>query len=270
MKEKRKRKLLFISPSGRKYQIGFLTPCRDGYVLGTSRIEKKESSHLTILRKKDTISAHVTPQEPSKEREYFPPSSVKEFSARFRTLVDNKVIFQLSQEQLSEDVMYLTRKFQDWFNTIAKILFQKKTTKKEIIYTFNVKNLLDKLPKLVDEIRTAPQSFFGLCKAKDMIRDNSIVAGISSSEILIIPIEKELIGIDFRAFTNFDFTPSMDRARINNPLSELYQSLGINQYLQKEIMEKKFLENLLSKEAGESKAIDKEKLNQQRTRCSSG
>jgi len=256
MKEKRKHKLLVISPAGEEYQIGFLSPCKDGYVLGTSQIEKEESSHLTILRKKGTISAHITPQKPSKERQYFLPLSVKEFAARFRSLLDNKMVFQLSQEQLSEDVMYVTTKFEDWLNALVKALFQKKTTKKEIVHILNFKNLYDQLPKLVDEFRTAPQSFFGLCKAKDMLKNNSIIAGVSDSKILIIPIEKELIGIDFRVFTNFDFIPSMDRSQLSNPLTEFYQSLGINQYIQQEVMAKKFLENLLSKEAREFKLVD--------------
>jgi hypothetical protein len=259
MKEKKKHKLLVISPAGEEYQIGFLSPCRDGFILGTSQIEKGEGSHLTILRKKGTISAHITPQKPSKERQYFLPLSVKEFAARFRSLLDNKMVFQLSQEQLSEDVMYVTTKFEDWFNALVKALFQKKTTKKEIVHILNFKNLCDQLPQLVDEFRTAPQSFFGLCKAKDMLKDNSIIAGVSNSKILIIPIEKELIAIDFRVFTNFDFIPSMDRSQLSNPLTEFYQSLGITQYIQQEVTEKKFLENLLSKKAGELKLVDKKK-----------
>jgi hypothetical protein len=89
-----------------------------------------------------------------------------------------------------------------------------------------------------------------------MLKNNSIIAGVSDSKILIIPIEKELIGIDFRVFTNFDFIPSMDRWQLSNPLTEFYQSLGINQYIQQEVITKKFLENLLSKEAREFKLVD--------------
>jgi len=259
MKEKKKHKLLIIFPAGEEYQIGFLSPCTNGFVLGTSQNEKGESSHLTILRKKGTISAHITPQKPSKEKQYFLPLSVKEIAARFRSLLHNKMVFQLSPEQLSEDVMYVTRKFEDWFNALVKALFQKKTRKKEIVHILNFRNLFDQLPKLVDEFRTAPQSFFGSCKAKDILKNKSIIAGISNSKILIIPIEKELIGIDLRVFTNFDFIPSMDRSQLSNPLTELYQSLGITQYIHQEIMEKKFLKNLLSKETRELKLVDEKK-----------
>lgn len=260
MKDKKKHRLLVISPGGEEYQIGFLSPCKDGYVLGTSQIEKGDSTHLTILRRKGTISAHITPQGLSKERQYFPPLSVKEFAARFRSLLDDKMVFQLSQEQLSEDVLYVTTKFEDWFNTLVKALFQKKVTKKEILHILNFKNLLDQLPRLVEGFRTTPRSFFGLCKAKDMLNDTSIVAGVSNSKILIIPFAKELIGIDFRVFMNFDFVPSMGRSQLINPLNEFYQSLGITQYIQQEVMEKKFLENLLSKEGGEFKLEDGRKI----------
>jgi hypothetical protein len=51
----------------------------------------------------------------------------------------------------------------------------------------------------------------------------------------------------------------MDKSQLSSPITELYQSLGINQYIQKEVMEKKLLENLLSKENWQAEAtkIDK-------------
>jgi hypothetical protein len=259
MKEKKKHKLILVAPSGEEYQVGFLSPCKEGFVLGTSQVDQGESSHLTILRKKGIVSAHITPQKTSRERQYFPPLSVKEFAARFQSLVDNKIVFQLSQEQLSEDVMYVTRKFEEWFNALVKALFQKKTTKTEIIHIVNFKKLFNQLPKLVEEFKTAPRSFFGLCKAKDILKDNSVIAAVSSSGVLIIPIEKELIGIDLRAFTNFDFIPSMERSQLTNPIDEIHKSLGITQYIQQEVMEKKFLENLLSKENWQAEAAKLDK-----------
>jgi hypothetical protein len=252
MKAKKKEKLILISPSGKEYEIGFLSPCADGFVLGTSQTKKEESSHLTVLSKKGTISAHITPQKPLKERQYFLPVSVKEFTARFQLLLNNKLVFQLSQEQLSEEVMYVTKEFEKWYNSFVKALFQKKITKKEILHIVNFKNLFDKLPELINKFKGSPESFFGLCKAKDMLANDSIIAGVSKSKILIIPMEKELIGIDLSVFTDFNFLPSMNKSQLRNPLAEFYQSLGITQYIQQEVMEKKFLENLLSKEDWEA------------------
>jgi hypothetical protein len=258
MKREKKHKLLLIAPSGEKYQIGFLSPCTDGFVLGTSKVTGEETSHLTILNKEGTISAHITSQNAFKKRQHFPHSNVEEFSERVKSLVDDKMVFQLSQDQLSEDVLYLTRKFEDWFNVLIKALIQKKTTETEIIHVINTKKLLKQIPKLVEDLRNSPQSFFGMCKAKDMFQHDAII-GISNSKTLIIALEKELIGVDFRVFTNFDFAPSMDKSQLSSPITELYQSLGINQYMQKEVVEKKFLENLLSKEnwQGETTKLDK-------------
>jgi hypothetical protein len=261
--KKKIEKLILISLSGEEYEIGFLSPCTDGVVLGTSQQKEGESAHLTILNKEGTISAHITPQKKMKEKQYFPPSSVEDFTTRLQLLLENNMIFQLSPEQMSEDVFFLTRKFEYWYNALVKALFQKKTTKKEIIHIVNIKNFLEKIPLFVNEIKNEPHSFFGLCKAKDMLNNDSIIIGISNSKKLIIPYNKELIGIDLRVFINFDFTPSMDKSQLSIPLTEFYQSLGITQYIQQEVVGKRFLENLLSKEnwqeagAELSKKLDK-------------
>jgi len=70
---RKKEKLLIITPSGKEYEIGFLSPCKDGFVLGASQIEGMNTPHLTVLNKKGTISSHITPQYQG-DREYFPPT----------------------------------------------------------------------------------------------------------------------------------------------------------------------------------------------------
>jgi hypothetical protein len=248
MKQKRKNKLLLISPTGREYQVGFLSPCRNGFVLGISQIEQVDSSHLTIIRKKGTLSAHITAQRHPKERRYFLPISTTEVAKRFQSLIENKMVFQLSPEQLSEEVFYITEKMGDWYNALIKALYQKKRSEKEVVHILNFKRLIEQLPGLIDKLKESPQLFFGICRAKDILKDSSIIAGFSRSRTLIIPVENELIGVDFRIFTSFDFTPSMNQLEISNPLTEIYQSMGIPQYI-REIQERRFLEKLLSKES---------------------
>jgi len=108
---------------------------------------------------------------------------------------------------------------------------KKKRSKKEVVHILNFKRLIEQLPKLIDKLKKSPQSFFGICRAKDILKDSSIIAGLSKSRILIIPLENEVIGVDFRVFTSFDFTPSMNQLEISNPLTEIYQSIGIPQYI---------------------------------------
>ena len=112
MKAKKKEKLILISPSGKEYQIGFLSPCTDGFVLGTTQTREEKGAHLTILQNEGIISAHITSQKMQKKTQSFLPFSVKEFTERAQLLLDKKMVFQLSQEQLSEDVMYVTTEFE--------------------------------------------------------------------------------------------------------------------------------------------------------------
>ena len=248
VKTKEKEKLVLISPSGKEYPIGFLSPSADGFVLGKAQTRKEESSHLTILKKKGTISAHITSQNALRKRQYFHPFSLKELTARFQMLLDNKIIFQLTEDQMSQDVVYITKGFLNWYDLLVKALFQTKREGKTIVYVINFRNLIEKFPSLFDMLRNSITSFFGLCKARDMLTNDAIVAGITNSKLLIIPIENELIGIELGVFTDFLFLPSMNKSQLRNPLAELYESLGITQYIQQEVTEKKFLENLLSKE----------------------
>ncbi|MGD0204136.1 MAG: hypothetical protein ABSC20_09570 [Candidatus Bathyarchaeia archaeon] len=254
MKKRKKEKLVLIAPSGEEYKIGFLRPCTDGFVLGTTQMEG-ESSHLTILHKEDILSAHITPQNSLKQQQYFPPVSLKETKTRLGYLIENKMIFQLSQEQLSEEVFYLTKKFQDWFDALISALFQKETSENQVTYVINFKRLFDELPNLVEQLKISPQSFFGICKAQNILSDSSIAIGISNSKSLIIPIEKELIGIDLSTFTNLEFIPSTDKPQLDSPLTEIYQSMGINQYIKQEIIDKQFFEKLLTPEKWQAEAL---------------
>lgn len=249
MRAKKKEKLVLISPSGKEYQIGFLSPCADGFVLGKAQIQQEQSSHLTILKKNGAISAHITPQKSSKQRQYFIPHSIEEYTARIRLMMENKTIFQLSQEQMDEEVFYITVEFEKWYKVVFSTLFWKKETEKEIVYYLDFKRLCNRLPQLIHSLKASLRSFFGVGKARDILTDKSIIAGVvTKSNKLIVPIENELIGIDLAVFTNFKFTPSMDKSELKNPLMEFLQSLGITSYVQQEITEKKYLENLLSKE----------------------
>ncbi len=253
MAGRKKEKLILIAPNGEEYLIGFLAHCSDGVVLGTAQRQGNDS-HLTVLNKDDVLSAHITPQNLLRRPEYFTPLNLKDMKNRLQSLVDNKMIFQLSQEQLSEEVFYLTEKFEEWFDDLTGALFQKETRNGCIVYLVNFKTLFDELPDLINRLRASPQSFFGVCKVEHILSDSSIAVGISNTGLLILPIEKELIGIDIRAFMNFEFTPSAGRSQFDSPLNEIYQSMGINQYIKQEVIEKQFLEKLLKPETWQAEA----------------
>lgn len=245
--KKKRQKLVLIAPSGKGYMLGFLSPCRNGFVLGVPKVEEVDTSHLTVTYKEEILSAHITPQEHSENRQYFPTLSKSRIVKEFQTLIEQKLVSPLSTEQMSEKVMYVTQKFENWLNSIKDILYQERVTSKEVVHVLNFKQLLEKLPQLIEEFKKSPSSFLGLCKAKKVLEDKSKIAAINDSRLFLIPFENQLYSVDFSLLTNFSFKPSLEQREISNPLAEIYRSMGIPQYME-EIEKRKILEKLLSKD----------------------
>jgi hypothetical protein len=108
----------------------------------------------------------------------------------------------------------------------------------------NFKQLLEKLPQLIEEFRASPSSFLGLCKAKEILEDNSKILGMTKSRLLVILVDDSLYHLDFSYISNFN--PVLEQREVSSPLSEIYESIGIYQYMQ-EVERKKIIEKLLSK-----------------------
>jgi len=245
--EKKKHKLLLMAPSGKEYELGFLSPCRDGIVLGTAKVEDVDTSHLTVIVKGETLSSHITPQDRVENRRYFHPMNKKQIAQAFQKIVEEKLVSPLPTEKMSQEVMYVTQKFEKWLNTVKAILYQEIVTSKEVIHVLNFKKLLEKLPRLIEEITKSPSSFLGLCKASELLEDESKIAGVTKSRLLILPFEDQLYGVNLPLLTNFSFNPTLEEGEISAPLDDIYRSMGIPQYME-EIKKKKFLEKVLSKE----------------------
>lgn len=245
-------KLLIITPSGKEYEIGFLSPCKDGFVLGTSQIGGMNTSHLTVLSKKGTVSSHITPQYQG-SRVYFPSITKKEILRRYQSLVEDQMLFQLPQEQLSQNLVYVTKKLFNLLDSLKKAIYQKRSTKKEKIHILNFMRAAEKAPKLFKKIMDSPQSFFGMCKAEDLLKDKLKIAGMTDSKIIVVRYRRKLYGIHFSSLMAFNFVPSTNTQEARTPLTEVYESFGVPQYL-KEIERKKFFEKLLKNDSDYSSA----------------
>jgi len=196
-----------------------------------------------VTFKEGHLSAHITPQKHPPDRQYFQPTSKEEIVERMKSMIERKFIFPLQTNQLSEKVVYITQRFVDWFNALMKALYQKKISSKEVIHILNFKRLLKKLPRLIEEFRESPYSFFGFCKTEEILRDRSKIGGINDSGLIIIPLENQLYGLEYSLITSFNFVPTSDKQEISKPLDEIYRSIGIPQYME-EIKKRKFLEKL--------------------------
>jgi hypothetical protein len=249
--DKKKHRLCLISPSGKEYEIGFLSPCRDGFILGTRRIEGIETSHLTVISKRGTLSSHITRQDTTHRREYFPPLTKKYIVEKFQSLKAEDSFCELSTRQLSEEVFYVTQRLLDWLDSLIQALYEERVTTKEVIHVLNFERLIKNLPKLIKEVSESSNSFFGLCKAKYLLSDTSKIAAITSSGILIVPFGDKLYSLNLSLITDFNFVPILEKQQVSTPFSEITRTIGILQYME-EINSKKFFEKLLSKETNSS------------------
>jgi len=240
----KKHKLLLVTPSGREFELGFMSPCRNGYVLGAPQVEGVDTSHLTVIAKEGKLSSHITPQEHPQNRRYFSQVNLEDFAKTFQEKVEQKLASPLSTDQISEEVAYVTQKFLDWLDSVKNALYEKRISSKEVIHVLNFKKLLEKLPQLTEEFKNSPSSFFGMCKAKEILKDTSKILGFTKSRLLVIPVENQLYYADFFFITNFN--PVLEQQEVSSPLSEIYRGMGIHQYM-REVEKKKIVEKLLSK-----------------------
>jgi hypothetical protein len=243
---KRREKLLLITPDGDKHEIGFLSPCKDGFVLGTSEIEGVETSHLTVLDKGGEISAHITPQKTTEKRKSFSPITKKEITGRIKSVILKGMVHELTEAEMSENVLYVTQKSCDWFDSLKRAFYRKRILQKEIIHILDFPRLIKRLPVFINEFKQSPKSFLGLCKTSEMLEDRSKVLGLSNSKILIVRHRGRLYGVNLSSLFGFSFDPTLNREEISGPLAEIDKGLGIPQYIE-EVQSKNFFQKLLSK-----------------------
>jgi hypothetical protein len=230
--DKKKHKLYLISPSGKEYEIGFLSPCKDGFVLGARQIEGIETSHLTVISKKGTLSSHITRQDTTDERTYFRPMTKREIVEKIQFLKEEDFVSRLSARQLTEEVLYITQRLYDCFDSLLHAFYEERILAKEVIHILNFKRLVKRLPRFIQEFKESPYSFLGLCKAKDILNDISKIAGITSSGLLVIPLENKLYNVDLSMITNFNLVPTLPKQEVSNPFTEIGRAVGIPQYVE--------------------------------------
>ena len=257
MKKRKKEKLIVIGLSGKEYEIGFLSPCADGLVIGTAQIGDTAPSHLTVLKKDGKVASHITYQDHSSKRQWFPPMTTNELSARVQALIDQRLIFQLTPEEQSQEVLFLTQKLENFFNSLIAALYQKEVSEKQVFHILNIKNLFEMLPILVQEIKEKPMDYFGRCQAKELLTDKSKVIGLSESGLAILPAENELIGIRVTDLLGANFMGVPTGLQVGSVLNDVYGSLGLPQYFQEEIFGNKFLEKMFSNEQMDKKTLAK-------------
>ena len=243
----KKHKLVLIAPSGKKHTLGFIAPSKDGLVIGTPKIEGIETSHLTVLHKEKTLSSHITAQEGEKEVRSFPRLKLEKIKEILLVWVENELLKPLSPEAMSQEAVYFTEKFFNWYKKVESTLYHEEETAKVVFHIIDFKSFLEKFPKLIEELAGSPSSYFGACEIGQILEDESKVIGFTADRSVVIPIEGSLYSATLPLLTGINFEPALDGEQLSNPIDEIFQSMGIPQYLE-EIQKKNFLEKLLSNE----------------------
>ncbi|MDH5686383.1 MAG: hypothetical protein OEZ48_00740 [Candidatus Bathyarchaeota archaeon] len=229
MKNKKREKLIILSPTGEEIGVWFMSPCKNGLVYGIP----KDNSHITVVSKKGEISAHITPQEHPEDRRYFPPMTIERLVKSVKSAIEQGLFYKLSASQLSEEVFYVSQRFVDWFNSLMKALVREETSEEEVIHILDVGSFIEKLPEFVEELKGFPSSFFGSCKAREILEDNSKALGMivenDNLKTFLYPLENELYAIDYQLIAGFNLEPEQD---MSNPVAELARSLGISRYIE--------------------------------------
>lgn len=141
------------------------------------------------------------------------------------------MIRPLTQAEMSENVLYVTQKSCDWFDSLKRAFYRKRIFPNKIIHILDFQRLIKRLPMFVNEFLQSPKSFIGLCKACEILEDHSKVLGLSNSKILIVPHRGLLHSINLSLFLGYNFDPIMNQEEISGPLVEISYGLGIPQYI---------------------------------------
>lgn len=257
MKNGKTEKIVVISPSGKEITLGFVSRCTDGFVMGIPKIGDESPPHLTVLKKDGKISSHITYQDFSAKPQRFPPMTTDELAAKVQELIDKNIVFQLTPEELPEKIIFLTRKWVEWFNIFMAALYRKEVSKKGLTHILDLRKALDLFPSFIEDLKQNPSDFVGLCQGKDFAGDSSKIFGFSESGLLIFQTDGQLIGMRLNDLLGANFMGIPTQFEGRGAFSDVYQSFGVPQYLQQEVFEKKYLENLFASETIDKGTLDK-------------
>ena len=167
------------------------------------------------------------------------------------------MVFQLSPEELPEKLMFFTQNLLDWFNVFMAKLYRREESPKYIIHTLNFKDTIELLPDFMEALKQKSNDFLGICNGAEFVGDKSKVLGMTEAGLLVIQTDGMIIGVRLNILVGADFMGLPAPYEGTNALDEVYQSFGLPQFIEKEIVEKKYLENLFSNEKLDEKTLNR-------------
>lgn len=199
-------------PDGKKKDLLLLIPSRDGYILTVPY----SNTHVTILDQGDHISTHAKNQIMSKYDHLGELSK----SEKYDDVIEGAIkLRKLDEAEYDTIVFYLTKRGIDILNERQLVWIEEKS-KEQISQYLDLSSTISKAQDTARELAKSPESFFGLCCARELLSNNEIEVGISNIQ--------EKLGIikDEGVLYEFDLSSFLD-LETESPLSGILEPLGI-------------------------------------------
>jgi len=170
---------------GKFYEIAFIDESTTGVVWGAVN----DGKHVTLLKETDSLSSHMTIQ----DTKYHKP--IARLSKKSIPTKDEiaKAIFNprlIRDDELDEEVIYITPKFLDAIKSISMI-YVEKIEGKEFHSYLDLPSMIEQVRNIVIVIQKEPSAYFGSCQIRDFLQKEDLT-GIRRNKQVIITMDHKL------------------------------------------------------------------------------
>lgn len=199
-------------PNGQTKTLLYIIPSKDGYILTVPHSD----THVTILDKGIVISSHVTHQL-TDEHDHLGELSK---SDDFNNVIDRALrLHKLEENEYDRPLFYLTKKGMNLVNE-RQLVWIEEESKDQIATYIDIPSMISRARDTAIELSKAPESFFGRCRARDLLSNSEVEVGFPGTQdnIGIVDIDGELYEIDLTSFLDM---------KTKSPLHDIFKPLGI-------------------------------------------
>ena len=195
----------------------------DGFSLGPFIPKGKEPYHLTFFRKEGFVNAHLTiGHKPNVNYVDILRFTADEFDRKLQSIFASlEKSITITEIKPKTQIFYIGNRLLDLVNSDIITTSYKG---KEELQDFQLGEIINRLPNLVYEMRNNPQAFFGLAKAKDIIKNPYIVGGFTKEGQFFFVDEDQPLTLTTQAITKW--SPGLFNA-LKNIFPPMYDLIGM-------------------------------------------
>lgn len=195
----------------------------DGFSLGPFIPKGEEPYHLTFFRKEGFVNAHLTiGHKPNANYVDILKFSADEFDSKLQSIYDSmedSVI--VSEIEPDTEIFYIGNRL---FDVLNGDIITTGYKRKEEFHDIQLGEIVNRLPNLVYEMCDIPKRFFGLAKAKDIIKKPYIAGGFTREGQFVFVDEDQPLQLMTQPLT--EWSPGMFNV-LKNVFPPIYDLIGM-------------------------------------------